>query len=229
MPSTFLGTKNPSRPVSRAAVPRATQSSPAVQSRLPSAPLRSARGTRGQRRAPGHCRARRLADLDLGRAPGPGARHHRAARPRRGAAAAGRLDRRDPRRAGRSGPRGRARGADHPDQAPRRWPTQRGAAHRQPAARGRRGPAERGNALLKPTFKACAGSASAPGASARSPPPPSSCFTSNTTARHDHPPRAVTGNGSVMVLRCRKPVASAKVVCDGPGEERALNVEAVTA
>src|SRR5919205_728344 len=44
----------------------------------------------------------------------------------------------------------------------------------------------------------CAGSASAPGGSGRSPPPPSSCSTKNTAAPHDQrASRAVTGNGSV--------------------------------
>ena len=61
-----------------------------------------------------------------------------------------------------------------------------------------RAPAERGNSLLKTIFKACAGSASAPGASARSPPPPSSCSTTNAAAPHDQRANgAATGNGSL--------------------------------
>src|SRR3954468_14217383 len=44
----------------------------------------------------------------------------------------------------------------------------------------------------------CVGSVSAPGGSARSPPPPSSCSTISTAAPHDQQAReAVTGNGSM--------------------------------
>ncbi len=61
-----------------------------------------------------------------------------------------------------------------------------------------RAPAERGNSLLKTTFKALRRSASAPGASARSPPQLSSCSTTRTAAPHDqHTDRAVTGKGSL--------------------------------
>jgi DDE superfamily endonuclease len=45
--------------------------------------------------------------------------------------------------------------------------------------------AERGNALLKTSSRRCAGSVSAPGGSAPSLPPPSSCSTTCTTAPHD--------------------------------------------
>src|SRR5918998_683258 len=40
----------------------------------------------------------------------------------------------------------------------------------------------------RPPSRRCAGSASVPGASARSPPQPSSCGTISTTAPHDHQP-----------------------------------------
>src|SRR3954452_5912307 len=50
----------------------------------------------------------------------------------------------------------------------------------------------------RPASRRCAGSVSAPGASAPSPPPPWSCSTTCTTARHDqHAVGAVTGNGSL--------------------------------
>src|SRR3954447_18965477 len=50
----------------------------------------------------------------------------------------------------------------------------------------------------RPPSKLCAGSACAPGASARSPPPPSFCSTTSMAEPHDHRPDvAATGNSSV--------------------------------
>jgi hypothetical protein len=67
-----------------------------------------------------------------------------------------------------------------------------------------RAQAERGNSLLKTTFKALRRVSLCPGASAPSPPPPSSCSSVNTAGPHDHRHgRAVTGNGSV-----RQPVGA---------------------
>src|SRR4051812_43477303 len=64
-----------------------------------------------------------------------------------------------------------------------------------------RPPGPRPNAATpcsRPPSRHCAESASAPGASARSPPPPSFCSTVSTTAPHDQQASgAVTGNGSV--------------------------------
>jgi hypothetical protein len=61
-----------------------------------------------------------------------------------------------------------------------------------------RAPAERGNSRSRPPSKRCAGSASAPGASAPSLLPPSFCSTTSTAAPHDqHTDRAITGKGSL--------------------------------
>jgi hypothetical protein len=120
----------------------------------PGGPVVVGQARRPRRQRSGHRRPRRLADLDLGRAARPRARHHRAAHPPRGAAAAGRVDRPDPCGAGRPGLRRRAHGPDHPDQALRRAPADRGRALRQPAARRGQAPAERGHSLLKTSFKA---------------------------------------------------------------------------
>src|SRR3954467_738548 len=50
----------------------------------------------------------------------------------------------------------------------------------------------------RPPSRRCAGSACARGASARSPPPPWSCFTTCTTAQHDQRAgRVATGKGSL--------------------------------
>jgi hypothetical protein len=97
--------------------------------------VRGPRRQRAGRRRPG-----RLAAVDLSRAARPRARHHRAAHARRGAAAAGRVNRPDPRRPGRSGVRGRAGGAGHADHKDHRRAADRRSAHRRPAARGHPGP-----------------------------------------------------------------------------------------
>src|SRR4051794_12019743 len=56
----------------------------------------------------------------------------------------------------------------------------------------------------RPPSRPCAGSACAPGASARSPPPPWSSSTTSTAAPHDQPATLiVTGNGSVCSRRAR--------------------------
>src|SRR3954468_6754651 len=99
-------------------------------------------------------RSRRRADLDLGRAARPGARHHLPARRPGGAAAAGRVDRGGPRRPRRPGLRGEQatltipikRTADRPLTADQRTVNALHAATRALA--------ERGNSLLKSTFKA---------------------------------------------------------------------------
>src|ERR687889_177435 len=66
-----------------------------------------------------------------------------------------------------------------------------------------RPPAPRPNAATRcsrPPSRRCAGSASAPGASARSPPPPLSSSIASTAGRHDHRPGpATTEKGSMDV------------------------------
>src|SRR4051794_27318430 len=64
----------------------------------------------------------------------------------------------------------------------------------------------------KSPSRRCAGSASAPGGSARSPPPRSSCSTASTAAPHDQQAHeAATGNGSLAAING---IGHAAVACD---------------
>jgi hypothetical protein len=108
-----------------------------------------------RRQRAGHRRARWLADLDLGRAARPRARHHRTARPPRGPAATGRVDRRGPcgvlADLGYEGERATLTTPIKHRTGGRLSADQRTVNLLHAATRG---PAERGNSLLKTTFKA---------------------------------------------------------------------------